>query len=73
MEFSSIMLNDREARFLQPKKELFVLKQALEANKYLLIGCRKLIVETDAKYLRGMLNHPEMGPNNRWSTISTEV
>src|SRR5208282_1096228 len=38
-------------------------------NEYLLIGCRKLIVETDAKYIHGMLNHPEMGPNatiNRW-------
>ena len=35
----------------------------LEVNKYLLIGCRKLVVETGAKYLHGMLNHLEMGPN----------
>src|SRR5882757_9602287 len=63
VKFGSITLNDREARFSQPKRELFGLKRALEANEYLLLGCRKLIVETDAKYLTGMLNHPEMGPN----------
>lgn len=69
VKFGSITLNDREARFSQPKRELFGLKRALEASEYLLIGCRKLIVETDAKYIHGMLNHPEMGPNatiNRW-------
>ena len=69
VKFGSITLNDREARFSQPKRELFGLKRALEASEYLLIGCRKLIVEMDVKYIHGMLNHPEMGPNatiNRW-------
>jgi len=69
VKFGSITLNDREARFSQPKRELFGLKRALEVSEYLLIGCRRLIVETDAKYIHGMLNHPEMGPNatiNRW-------
>jgi hypothetical protein len=69
VKFGSITLNDREARFSQPKRELYGLKRALEVSEYLLIGCRKLIVETDAKYIHGMLNHPEMGPNatiNRW-------
>ena len=69
IKFGSITLHDREARFSQPKRELFGLKRALEVSEYLLIGCRKLIVETDAKYIHGMLNHPEMGPNatiNRW-------
>ena len=69
IKFASITLNDREARFSQPKRELFGLKRALEVSEYLLIGCRKLVVETDAKYIHGMLNHPEMGPNatiNRW-------
>src|SRR5271156_4854262 len=63
VKFGSITLNEREARFSQPKRELFGLKRALEANEYLLIGCRKLVVETDASYIHGMLNHPEMGPN----------
>ena len=69
IKFGSITLNEREARFSQPKRELFGLKRALEASEYLLIGCRKLVVETDAKYIHGMLNHPEMGLNatiNRW-------
>src|SRR5277367_1839933 len=69
VKFGSITLNDREASYSQPKRELFGLKRALEVNEYLLIGCRKLIIETDVKYLKGMLNHPEMGPNatiNRW-------
>ena len=69
IKFGSITMNEREARFSQPKRELFGLKRALESNEYLLIGCRKLVIETDAKYIHGMLNHPEMGPNatiNRW-------
>ena len=69
VKFGSITMNDREAHFSQPKRELFGLKRALKACEYLLIGCRTLIVETDAKYIHGMLNHPEMGPNttiNRW-------
>ena len=62
-------MNEHEVQFSQPKQELFGLKHALKVSEYLLIGCRKLVVETDAKYLYGMLNHPEMGPNatiNRW-------
>jgi len=69
VKFGSITLNEREARFSQPKRELFGLKRALEACEYLLIGCQKLVVETDVKYIHGMLNHPEMGPNatiNPW-------
>jgi RNase H-like domain found in reverse transcriptase len=69
VKFGSITLNDRVARFSQPKRESFGLKRALKACEYLLIGFRKLIVETDAKYIHGMLSHPEMGPNatiNRW-------
>ena len=67
--FGSKPLNDREARFSQPKRELFGLKEALRLNKKWLIAARKLIVETDAKYLKGMLENPDMMPNatvNRW-------
>jgi RNase H-like domain found in reverse transcriptase len=69
VKFSSITLNEREAKFLQPKRELYGLKHALQASEYLLLGCRKLVVETDVKYIHGMLNHPEMGLNatiTRW-------
>ena len=67
--FESITLNECEARFSQPKRELYGLLRALEEMRYWLIGCRKPIVETDAKYIKGMLNNPEAGPNatiNRW-------
>ena len=61
--FGSITLNDRESRYSQPKRELFGLFRALEASKYWLLGCRNLIVETDAKYIKGMLSNPGVGPN----------
>lgn len=67
--FGSILLQDREQRFSQPKRELFGLLRALQACYYWLIGVRKLVVESDAKYLKGMLEHPGLGPNatvNRW-------
>lgn len=67
--FGSIKLKDHEARYSQPKRELFGLKKALEDNRMWLIGCRKLTVETDAKYIDGMLRNPDMMPNatiNRW-------
>ena len=62
-KLGSITLNEREARFSQPKRELYGLIIALQANKYWLVGCRKLIVETDAKYLKGMLSNPGASPN----------
>jgi hypothetical protein len=68
-KFGAKNLNDREARFSQPKRELFGLKEALRLNKRWLFGARKLIVETDAKYIKGMLENPDMMPNatiNRW-------
>ena len=67
--FGSIPLNKREANFSQPKRELFGLMRALDACKHWLIGARKLIVETDASYIKGMLENPDMMPNatiNRW-------
>ncbi len=67
--FGSIPLNDREARFSQPKRELFGLMRALHACRHWLIGVRKLVVETDASYIKGMLGNPDLMPNatiNRW-------
>jgi len=68
-KFGSKIMNEREARFSQPKRELFGMKEALRLNKHLLFGVRKLIVETDAKYIKGMLQNPDMMPTatiNRW-------
>jgi len=68
-KFGSKSMNEREARFSQPKRELFGLKEALRLNKRWLIGMRPLVVETDAKYIKGMLDNPDLMPNatiNRW-------
>lgn len=62
-------MNPREARFSQPKRELFGLKEALRLNKRWLFGVRKLIVEMDAKYIKGMIENPDMmltATINRW-------
>ena len=67
--FGSILLTEREQRFSQPKRELYGLLRALHACYYWLIGARNLVVESDAKYLKGMLENPGLGPNatiNRW-------
>src|SRR5271155_2576762 len=67
--FGSITLNERECRFSQPKLELYGLYRALRQLKLYLIGVRNLIVEVDAKYIKGMLKNPDVAPSasiNRW-------
>jgi hypothetical protein len=67
--FGSITLNDREARFSQAKLELYGLYRALRAWKIYLIGVRNIVVEVDARYIKGMLANPDLAPGasmNRW-------
>jgi Integrase zinc binding domain/RNase H-like domain found in reverse transcriptase len=67
--FGSITLNEREARFSQPKLELYGLFCAFGAMKLYLIGVRNLVVEVDAQYIKGMLRNPDLHPGasiNRW-------
>jgi hypothetical protein len=67
--FGSITLNARESRFSQPKLELYGLYRALGALRLYLIGVRKLVVEVDARYIKGMLSNPDVAPTatlNRW-------
>jgi len=61
--FGSITLSDHETRYSQPKRKLFGLFRALEASKYWLLGSRNLIIETDTKYIKGMLSNLGVGPN----------
>ena len=67
--YGSIPLNEREARYSQPKLELYGLFRALRAFRLHLVGVKHLQVEVDAKYIKGMLNEPDLQPNasiNRW-------
>ena len=68
-KFGSITLNEREARFSQPKLELYGLYRTLRAMKIQLIGIRNLVIEVDAAYIKGMLKNPDVSPSasiNRW-------
>lgn len=67
--FGSIGMNEREARFSQPKRELYGLFRTLKACQFWLRCCRNLIIKVNAKYIKGMLEHPDEVPNtaiNRW-------
>src|ERR1700730_12705795 len=67
--FGSITLNEREARFSQPKLEIYGLFRAFRDLRLYLIGVRNLVVEVDARYIKGMLNNPDIVPSasiNRW-------
>ena len=67
--YGSLPMNEREARYSQPKLELYGLYRALRHWRLYLIGVKNLHVEVDAKYIKGMLNEPDLQPNaavNRW-------
>jgi transposase InsO family protein len=67
--YGSIPMNERESRYSQPKLELYGLFRALRSFRIFLIGVKNLEVEVDAKYIKGMLNEPDLQPNaaiNRW-------
>lgn len=67
--FGSISWNDRETRYSQPKIELYGLFRTLRALRIHIVGVTNLIVEMDAKFVKGMLSNPDTQPNaamNRW-------
>lgn len=61
--FGSIAWNERVSRYSQSKLELYGLFRALNATKLWIIGAKKLVVEVDALYIKGMLNKPDIHPN----------
>jgi transposase InsO family protein len=67
--YGSLPMGDTESRYSQPKLELYGLYRALRHFRLHIIGVQALIVEVDAKYIKGMLNEPDLQPNatiNRW-------
>jgi hypothetical protein len=61
--FGSIAWNECKSHYSQAKIELYSLFCALRAMHFHLINIHKLVVEMDALYIRGMLDHPDIQPN----------
>ncbi|TDL14497.1 hypothetical protein BD410DRAFT_694319, partial [Rickenella mellea] len=62
-------ISECKSRYSQPKLELYGLFCALRHWRLHIIGVKNLIVEVDAKYIKGMINEPDIQPNNtinRW-------
>ena len=67
--YGSLPMNERESNYSQPKLELYGLFRALRHYRLYLAGVKNLHVEVDAKYIKGMINHPDEVSNstlNRW-------
>jgi transposase InsO family protein len=67
--YGSLPFSKMEAKYSQPKLELYGLFHAFRHFRLYIIGAKHLIVEVDAKYIKGMLNEPKLQPNaviNRW-------
>ncbi len=61
--YGSIPLNDQESRYSQPELELYGLFRALRSWRRFIIGLDNFKVEVDAKYIKGMLESPDLQPN----------
>jgi hypothetical protein len=61
--FSSITWNEQESCYSQAKIKLYRLFHALHTLHLYIVGIRQLVVKMDAKYIRGMINNPDIQPN----------
>jgi hypothetical protein len=59
-QFGSIALTEVESRYSQAKLELYSLFRVL---RDFIFGVKNLTVEVDAKYIKGMINNPDLQPN----------
>jgi hypothetical protein len=67
--FGSIVLNEVESRDSQAKLELYGLFCTLHVVHIFIFGIRRLTVKVNTKYIKGMINNPDLQPNvtiNRW-------
>jgi hypothetical protein len=68
-QFGSIALTEVESHYSQAKLELYGLFRMLCAVHIFIFGVKNLTVEVDAKYIKGMINNPDLQPNmtiNQW-------
>jgi hypothetical protein len=61
--FRSLSLTEVKSRYSQAKLELYGLFRALRAVRIFIFGIANLTVEMDAKYVKGMINNPDLQPN----------
>ena len=69
--FGLIRLMEVESHYSQAKLELYRLFCSLRAVRIFIFGVANLTVEMDAKYVKGMINNPDLQPNvtiNQWIT-----
>jgi hypothetical protein len=69
--FGSIAWTEHKSQYSQAKLELYGLFCTLCAYCMYIIGVKNLVVEVDTKYLKGMLNNPDIQHNatiNQWIT-----
>ena len=67
--FGSITWNENEQKYLQAKLKLYGLFRALKAVKVYVVHVKNLVVEVDAKYIKGMINNLDIQPSapiNQW-------
>ena len=67
--FGSISLMSVESWYSQAKLKLYGLFHSLRAVQVFIFGVTNLVVEMDAKYVKGMINNPDLQLNatiNRW-------
>ena len=62
--YGFITFNEQEQWYSQAKLELYGLFHVLKAAKIFIIGVEDLVVEVDAKYIKGMINNPDIQLNN---------
>ena len=62
--YSSISWTERKALYSQSKLKLHGVFHALKSLHLHLIGLPTFYLEVDAKYIKGMLNNPNIQPNN---------
>ena len=71
--FGSITWNERERNYSQAKAELYGLMRALWATRILIIGVQQLFVEMDAKFVKGMINNPDVQPNTTINRVIAAI
>ena len=67
--FGSISLTSVESWYSQAKLKLYGLFRSLRAVRVFIFGVTNLVVEMDTKYVKGMINNPDLQLNatiNQW-------